>query len=151
MDPDRLASLYKRQSIKLDFAKSLVPHFKRYGHEVGLSRPLRAVCVWLDEMGVSPSATAKPGTKWHPQRLADYLEMDGSDPSEEDALMVRNRKEGMRVTIRRLFDDCRPILSNTQPPFAGRWGSIEDWEEKLRKHELRTVKVAQDLRSALGK
>ena len=152
MDPDRLVSLYERQSAKLDFANGLVAPFRKCGHEMHRLSSLRKICGWLDENHVRPSATAKEGAKWHPQRLHDYLYMDGSEPTRKIVRAKkerRDRDEGMRIAIHRMFESARAVLAD--PPQGKDWGSVLDWEERLHAHEMRILSIAQRLRTALGR
>lgn len=150
MDPDRLVSLYERQKRKLDFAETLIPVFERCGDEIGRFRSLREICAWLDANHVQPSRTAKRGSKWHPQRLSDYVYMDGSEPSDEALEASNDRSEGMRVKIRRTFESARFVMEG-RPDLQSRWGTVESWEERLKAHDQRVVYVANRLRRALLK
>lgn len=150
MDPDRLVSLYERQKRKLDFAQALIPTFEQCGHEIGRFNSLRAICKWLDEHQVQPSPASDAPTKWHPQRLSDYLYMDGSEPCDEAINAPRSRKEGMRVAIRRLFEEARDVMES-RPDLVQRWGTIAHWENRLLELDQRIVHTSHRLRRALGK
>lgn len=150
MEPDRFTSLYERQNSKLDFAETLIPSFQRCGGQIGRFNSLREVCRWLDAHHVPPSATSKAGSKWHPQRLTDYLYMDGSEATDETIAEARNRNEGMRVKIQRMFKEARDVLES-RPDLIHRWGTVASWEDRLKAHESRIVQTAHQLRQALGK
>jgi hypothetical protein len=150
MEPDLFTSLYARQRSKLDFAETLIPAFEKCGREIGRFNSLRKICRWLDTHDVPPSAKSDSSSKWHPQRLSDYLYMDGTEATHETIREARNHKEGMRVKIRRMFEDARQVLE-ARPDLVHRWGTVATWEGRLDAHEERIVQTAHRLRRALGK
>lgn len=143
-DIPRYRSLMGRQKKKLAYARKLVPKLEQATVDIGPNPSLNSVARWLQNKRVRPSADSKPGSKWVPQTVQDYVYCDGVEPTEEVLRAPPDRSDGFRVSAMRAFFGVEATIASVEGTER-----LNFERQYLDRHIEEISEVARLLRSAL--